>query len=137
MQKSIAALENQAYINLETFRKNGEGMKTPVWFVLDGEVIYVRTVANSGKVKRIRNNGKANIAPCKMDGALLGAWTPAEAREVPPDSGVQARVARLLNKKYGLQAAFFSLMSWFNRRENTLLEIHLQDGSSTATQVQA
>lgn len=137
MENTIAVLKNHAYINLETFRKNGEGMKTPVWFVLDGDLIYVRTIANSGKVKRVRNNGRVNIAPCKMDGALLGSWIPAEAREVPPSSEVHARVARLLNKKYGLQAAFFSLTSLFNRKEYTVLEIHLQDGSSTATQVQA
>jgi PPOX class probable F420-dependent enzyme len=48
-------LTQQQYINLETFRKNGVGVKTSVWFVQDGDTIYVRTVANSGKVKRIRN----------------------------------------------------------------------------------
>lgn len=127
MENAITALKNHTYINLETFRKSGEGMKTPVWFVLDGEAIYVRTIANSGKVKRVRNNGRVNLAPCKVDGALLGDWVPAQAREVPPGGEIHARVARLLNKKYGLQAAIFSLTSLFNRKEYTVLEIHLQD----------
>ena len=78
--KSLDQFQKQKYLNLETFRKNGESMKTPVWFVQDGETIYVQTVANSGKVKRIRNNGRVNIAPCKMDGTPAGTWVPANAR---------------------------------------------------------
>ena len=61
------------YLNLETFRKNGESMKTPVWFVQDGETIYVQTAANSGKVKRIRNNGNFLFVTCPHD------WNNAEA----------------------------------------------------------
>ncbi len=75
-------LDKQNYLNIETYRKTGVGVKTPVWFVQDDHTIYVRTLADSGKVKRIRNNRKVKIAPCKMDGALLGRWMPATAREV-------------------------------------------------------
>ena len=32
---------NQNYLSLETFKKNGDGVKTPVWFVLDRGVFYV------------------------------------------------------------------------------------------------
>ena len=76
----LETFSRQQYLNLETFRKSGVGVRTPVWFVQDGETIYVRTIANSGKVKRIRNKGLVNIAPCKVDGALLGDWQPASAR---------------------------------------------------------
>lgn len=69
---SLDQLTQQQYMNLETFCKSGVGVKTPVWFVQDGDTIFVRTVANSGKVKRIRNNGLVNIAPCKANGFLLG-----------------------------------------------------------------
>ena len=30
----------QQYLNLETFRRNGESMKTPVWFVQDEKTLY-------------------------------------------------------------------------------------------------
>lgn len=30
---ALHSFENQAYMNLETYRKNGEGVKTPVWMV--------------------------------------------------------------------------------------------------------
>lgn len=43
----LARFENQQFMNLETFRKNGEGVKTPVWFVLDNNIIYVRSGKDS------------------------------------------------------------------------------------------
>jgi PPOX class probable F420-dependent enzyme len=84
---SLEQFSKKKYLNLETFRKSGVSMRTPVWFIQDGETIYIQTMANSGKVKRIRNNGLVNIAPCKMDGKLIGpcgsprrrAWSP-----IPP-----------------------------------------------------
>jgi len=115
----------QQYLNLETFRKNGIGMRTPVWFVQDGETIYVRTEANSGKVKRIRNNGQVNIAPCKMDGALLGDWIPVAAREAT-DEATKKKVDRLLDKKYGLMKKMFALTSSLQGRKDTILEIKVR-----------
>jgi len=53
---TIEQLKKQQYISVETFRKNGVGVKTPVWFAQDGESLVVRTEGTSGKMKRIRNN---------------------------------------------------------------------------------
>ncbi len=90
----------QKYINLETFRKNGQGVKTPVWFAEGDGVFYFYTVAESYKVKRIRNNPKVRIAPCDMRGNLKGEWVDASAREL---QGTEAKRADdLLNRKYGL-----------------------------------
>ena len=80
--KPIDQFAKKQYLNLETFRKNGESMKTPVWFVQEGEILYVQTVANSGKVKRVRNNGRVNVTPCKVDGTPIWTWVPANAREI-------------------------------------------------------
>jgi len=117
-------LTEQQYLNLETFRKNGIGVKTPVWFVQEGETLFVRTVDNSGKVKRIRNNTHINIAPCKADGALLGEWVPALARELK-DEATDRKVNRLLDKKYGLVKKMFGLVSALQGRKDTILEIKL------------
>ena len=92
---------NQPYLNLETFRRSGEGMKTPVWFVQEGEKFYIRTVAESGKVKRVRNNPRVNVAVCEADGRLTGAWVAGRGREVRGDPAVEAKVDRLLDAKYG------------------------------------
>lgn len=114
----------QKYLNLETFRKNGESMKTPVWFAQDGETIYVQTVANSGKVKRVRNNGRVNITPCKMDGTPIGIWVPAFAREFT-DVEMAKKVNHLLDKKYGLMKKMFALNAARQGRQDTILEIRL------------
>ena len=126
MRKMHAAFEKQKYLNLETFRKSGEGVKTPVWFVQDGDVLFVRTITDSGKVKRIRNNSLVNIAPCRMDGALLGDWIQAEAREVS-DQEVDHKVDKLLDKKYGLMKKIFSMTSSREGRKNTILELKVRD----------
>ena len=122
---TLEPFTRQQYLNLETFRKNGASMPTPVWFVQDGETLYVRTVANSGKVKRIRNNGQVNIAPCKVDGALLGDWIPATAREVQ-DEQIDQKVNRLLDKKYGLMKKMFALSAALQGRKYTILEIKVR-----------
>jgi hypothetical protein len=48
----------QHYLNLETYRKGGQAMRPPVWFVEDGGVLYLRTVKNAGKVNSIRRTGR-------------------------------------------------------------------------------
>lgn len=119
-------LSRQQYLNIETFRKSGLGVKTPVWFVQDGDTIFVRTVANSGKVKRIRRNEQVNIAPCKVDGTLLGDWSPATAREVV-DGATGKKVDHLLDKKYGLMKKMFALTSALQGRKYTVLALKARE----------
>lgn len=122
---TMAQFTRQQYLNIETFRKNGVGVKTPVWFVQDGGTIFVRTVANSGKVKRIRNNPQVNIAACKVDGALLGEWASAVTREVT-DEETDRKVNRLLGKKYGLMKMIFAIGAALQGRKYTVLEIKMR-----------
>ena len=121
-------LTDQQYLNIETYRKNGLSVRTPVWFIKEGDTLFVRTVANSGKVKRIRNNGQVNIAPCKVDGSLLGEWIPAKAREVKDDDTGQ-KVDLLLDRKYGVMKKMFALASALQGRQYTVLEVKLREES--------
>ena len=121
---AVDQFKGQKYLNLETFRRSGESMKTPVWFVQEGETFYVQTLANSGKVKRIRNNGRVNITPCKMDGAPTGTWVPASAREIT-GAEIAGKVNHLLEKKYGLMKKMFALQAARQGRKDTVLEIKL------------
>lgn len=117
---------NQKYLNIETFRKNGIGVKTPVWFVQDGNKIFIQTIAESGKVKRIRNNEKVNIAPCKMDGTLIGEWQPAIGKEVK-ETDISKKVNRMLNQKYGLMKALFGLTATLKKTQNTIIEVKKEE----------
>jgi PPOX class probable F420-dependent enzyme len=121
---ALEQFNRHKYLNLETFRRSGEGMKTPVWFVQDGKTLYVSTMANSGKVKRINNNGRVNVAACKMNGKVSGAWVPARACEIT-DPGICTKVNRMLDKKYGLMKKLFDNQRAQNGAKDTILEIKL------------
>jgi len=97
----LAPFVGQKYISLETFKKSGQGVKTPVWFVLDRDVFYVYTDADSWKVKRIRNNPRVRVAVCNVRGSVKCPWVDATASIV---YGEEQRAAhRLLDRKYLLK----------------------------------
>lgn len=125
----FAAFAGQKYLNLETFKKTGEGVKTPVWFAADPSVsldssaarVYMYTIGVSGKVKRIRNSGRVRIAPCDMRGVLLGEWVDARAEIV---TGAEAeRGMQLLNKKYFPWKQILGFFAMFSRRGRTVFVI--------------
>src|SRR2546422_6819975 len=99
----FAACAGHNYLNLETFRKNGGGVRTPVWFaaalpeVPGAAPLYVYTIGNTGKLKRIRNNVRVRIVPCDMRGRLLGEWM--EARAEILDGAEAEKGMKLLNRK--------------------------------------
>jgi len=125
MNQSKNPFEKQNYLNIATFRRNGQGVRTPVWFVEDGGEIFIRTGANSGKVKRIRNNPDVQLAPCKADGTVIGEWIPAKGREIA-DPETDKLVDQLLGKKYGMQKNLFAWMSRLRGDQYTVLKIELK-----------
>jgi PPOX class probable F420-dependent enzyme len=100
MNEQLIQFNNQLYLNLETYRKTGEAIRTPVWFVEDNNILYARTIVKSGKVKRIRNNPNVKVASCEADGRIIGQWLEAHARLIadPPEA---ARIEKLFDEKYG------------------------------------
>lgn len=96
----FADLVTHQYINLITYRRSGETVATPVWFVIEHPHLYVRSGQNASKVKRIRNNPLVEIEPCDARGKPLGAHLFAQARIL--DSNDHARIDSLLNQKYGI-----------------------------------
>lgn len=125
----FAGFAGQKYLNLETFKKSGDGVKTPVWFAADlsakldsGDAkLYVYTIGVSGKVKRIRNNPRVNVAPCNASGKVKGDWVPARAEIL---SGAEAAHGmQLLNKKYLPWKQLLDFFASFRKRERTVFVI--------------
>lgn len=77
----ISEFSEKKYINVETYRKNGQSVRTPVWFVVFNNRIYFRTDSNSGKVKRIMNNQNVRIAACDLLGNIKTEWIKANATQ--------------------------------------------------------
>jgi PPOX class probable F420-dependent enzyme len=90
------------YVNLATLRRNGREVRTPVWIAPDGDRLVVYTNVTSGKVKRIRNDGRVRLAPCDVRGGLRGDWVEATARLVD-DPQDRDRGLRAIERKYGWQ----------------------------------
>jgi PPOX class probable F420-dependent enzyme len=93
-----APIQTHKYTSLKTFRKNGAGVATPVWFGEEDGKLYVMTRSDMGKTKRIRNNSKVTVAPCTIRGTVTGPEFAATARILPPEQHAPARQA--INRKY-------------------------------------
>jgi len=106
------------YLSIETFKRDGQGVKTPVWFVEVDDGLYVWTSPVSGKVKRIRNNPNVRVASCSVTGKTNGPWVDANAQLVP--SAQVAHITGLFRKKYGLQ---FWLVARFNKTEQVVIRL--------------
>ena len=126
LPNTFVGLKDYKYINLETFRKSGQGVRTPVWFAADPpsgqpERLYVYSTADSGKAKRIRNNTRVRIAPCDMRGRLLGDWVDARAEIV---TGDKARHGMgLLNEKYFPWKQLLDFFAMFGRKGRIVFAI--------------
>ena len=86
------------YLSLTSYRRDGSGVATPVWFVGDDGHLLVETDADSYKVKRIRRDPHVSIAVCDARGRLRGEPVDADARILPAEE--RERVERLLGRKY-------------------------------------
>ena len=86
------------YFSLTSFRRDGSGVATPMWFVADNGQLVVETDADSYKVKRIRHDPHVRIAVCDARGRLRGEAVDAEATVLPDTE--RERVERLLARKY-------------------------------------
>ena len=126
----IAQFAGAKYLNLETFRKTGVGVPTPVWFARDVlrnaptiTVFYIYSEADAGKVKRIRNNPKVRVAPCTMRGDVRGAWIDGRARICEDDEAAHGQ--QLLTQKYGLLKILGDFFSRLMRHKQTVIAVEV------------
>ena len=92
-------LQHHEYLLLTTFKRDGSGVPTAVWFGAAGGKLYVYSNATAGKVKRIRATGRVEVCPCSVGGKPTGPTAAGQAIVLPDDQ--QSYVHGLLNRKYG------------------------------------
>ena len=107
MLKYLEEIESEKYISVETYKKNGDSVRTPVWFTIKDNQIFVVTRDQTGKVKRLKNNTQVKIATCKIKGSIKGKWVSGVAEIL--DEGKTKEAVKRRDKKYG----FFSKMARF------------------------
>lgn len=98
LTRTFSSLGGKKYILLTTFRRNGDAVATPIWFVMEGDRLLAFTGAQTGKAKRIRLNGRVNVAACNFRGDVRGPVIDGTARILPADQ--LNDVLRLIRRKY-------------------------------------
>ena len=104
---NLAEFLKEKYLNLETYRIDGQAVKTPVWFVIYNDIIYVTTPSTTGKVKRLNHSKNVRIVPSDLKGKPKGNWIAATAYFANESESKQA--IQLRKKKYGLMAKLVSI----------------------------
>jgi PPOX class probable F420-dependent enzyme len=99
----MATLGDERFVALTTFKRNGEGVATPMWIGRDGADLFVWTPADSWKVKRVRNNPRVLLAPSNRFGKVRDAGVPPleGTAQVVDDQATLDRLQDELRRKYG------------------------------------
>jgi PPOX class probable F420-dependent enzyme len=108
---AIDEIRRSKQISLVTYRRDGTGVATPVWHVMDGDELFVVSEAKSWKVKRIRNDGRVEVTASDFRGRTApGATTVTGTARLLDEAGTAA-ARRMLARKYVTSR----LGNWFAR----------------------
>ncbi len=105
-------LAKAQYVSFTTFRRNGDGVATPVWFAPMGDQFAFVSVAGTGKTKRLANDDRVTLRPCDVRGKIASdapTYTGTATVDPTPEGIARARAAVVA--KYGLPARFADLGS--------------------------
>ena len=100
MNPDLQRLTKGNYLLITTFRRDGTPVPTPVWVGRDGHEVIVWTRSDTGKVKRIRNDARVELAACDVRGRPRGPSVKGTARILDADGSERGRT--LLKRKYGI-----------------------------------
>ena len=122
---TLSQFQGENVISLETYRRNGEPVRTPVWFLEEDGALYVHTDDSTGKVRRIRRNQRVRVAPSYFRGKPKAEYIEARA-ELETDPGTVKEYYSHIYEKYGLQGALTKFVQRFTRSKanDIIIVIH-------------
>ena len=109
-QPSFQELAAEPYVSLVTFRRNGNGIPTPIWIAAADGKLYAFTDGTSAKMKRLKVTNRIQLAACDARGKVKGEYVEGHARRVD-DPAVMERAMAALARKYGWQVSLLNLFS--------------------------
>ena len=118
---NLNEIESEKYISLETYKKNNQAVKTPVWFVIKNDLIYVVTRDQTGKIKRLRNNQNVKIATCNIKGKVTSQFTEGIAKIL--SDAESKEVVKWRDKKYGI---FAKIAKFLSKNKGELIAISIK-----------
>lgn len=126
MTEDFRALAAASYVSLESYRKSGAPVRTPVWITADEGHLYCWTLTDTGKIKRIRANSEVRLAKCDAGGKLEGEWVAAQARILNSPADLNAQLRRL-RAKYGWKYLAYRFISVLRRAPTSAIEFSPAD----------
>lgn len=115
---SVMYLAHAKYLLLESERVDGTSVGTPMWFAVVDDTIFLRTEAESPKVRRIRRRPIVKVASCTMRGRPVDDYIECIVRIVPQEHKAKAESA--LRCSYGVPRRLFNA---FVRNDYVYLEL--------------
>jgi PPOX class probable F420-dependent enzyme len=103
------------YLSNTSFKRDGTGVATPVWFVSDGARLFAFTDLQSLKIRRIRRNPHVLVASCRVNGKLRREPVAARAEVLTATAELQ-RVQKLLLARYKVSYRVVMLFYRLGRR---------------------
>ena len=99
----FAALGDEPFLSLTTFRKSGERVSSAMWVARDGDALIMFTPESSGKVQRLRNSPRVELRPSNRMGRVKdGVEAVTGMAEVLTDEDTLERATGMIRRKYGL-----------------------------------
>jgi uncharacterized protein len=111
----LEALFPGRYLSITSFKRDGTGVATPVWFVSDGSRLFAFTDLHSAKIRRIRRNPHVLVASCRPDGKLRREPVAGHAEVLTATADLE-RVRELLVARYKLSYRVAMLFYRLGRR---------------------
>ncbi|WP_316575126.1 PPOX class F420-dependent oxidoreductase [Nocardia canadensis] len=123
MTNRLGELQTANFVLLTTFRKDGTPVGTAVWAVAREDKLFVWTVTDSWKVKRIRRNPDVTLQPCDARGKAHGDVVTGTARIL--DAAETEQVRSWLRRKYWLTGPLVILASNLRRGKTGTIGIEI------------
>jgi uncharacterized protein len=106
-ERLLGLLGGGKYVSIESFKRDGTGVTTPVWFVVEDGRVFCRSDPETHKVKRIRRKPEITVARCNVRGTVKGERLPARVEFVPESEW--PRLQHAYDRKYRLEALLSKL----------------------------
>ena len=129
----LEALFPGRYLSVTSFKHDGTGVATPVWFVSDGTRLFALTDLHSAKVRRVRHDPHVLVASCRVNGKLRGEPVPARVEVLTATADLE-RVQQLLKDRYKISYRLVMLGYRIGRRLRGRQSV--ADGAALAITVQ-
>ena len=124
---ALAALADERFVSLTTYRRSGVAVSTPVWIARDGEDLIVTTPKESGKVKRLRNDSRVQLRTCSRTGSVKDGAVAVDAHAaIADDDGSRALLTQVFGGKYRTEYRVFMFIERLGKagaKQRVLLRI--------------